>query len=155
VLCFQKNVDLKSYLMLVKDPEICDVLFVLWVWTRPAYWFTSTWPHLKCDVRLDSGGRGILTELSLCYSIVLCTVIMVRCGISSYYNKWPCSSTTKCHVNLFVYYNNNNNNISRSIGSGFALARFSSLSSDCFCISLFRVPLSFSAVTLLVGSCYL
>ena len=22
----------------------------------------------------------------------------------------PCSSTTKCHVNLFVYNNNNNNN---------------------------------------------
>jgi len=27
-------------------------------------------PHLNSDVGLDSGGRGILTELSLCYSIV-------------------------------------------------------------------------------------
>jgi len=29
-----------------------------------------TWLHLRCDVGLDSGGRGILRKLFLCYSIV-------------------------------------------------------------------------------------
>ena len=31
---------------------------------------SSTWPHLNSDVGLESGGSEILTELSLCYSVV-------------------------------------------------------------------------------------
>jgi len=44
---------------------------------------------------------GILTQYVRHDVFVLVFFVTVTC---------PCSSTTKCHVNLFVYNNNNNNN---------------------------------------------
>ena len=90
--------------------------------------------YLSCDVGL-AGGRGILTKLSLCYSTVYhykgahCTV--VRAVLTG-----------------------------RSTGSGFDLAWFSSLLHSLLCLlawcdwflDLVDYPLSFSAMTLLVGS---
>jgi len=55
----------------------------------------------------------------------------------------PCSSTTKCHVNLFVYNNNNNNNNSiaccvREMNKNYNHAMIAMISSN-FTISCFQI----------------
>ena len=48
--------------------------------------FTSTWPHLRCDVGLE---EGEYRENCLCHA-VLCTIIMVHKGTSSSYRLVDC-----------------------------------------------------------------
>ena len=50
------------------DREIMSLHISVHLFVSP-----STWPHLILFL-CWSGGRGILTELSLCYSLVLCSI---------------------------------------------------------------------------------
>jgi len=64
------------------DISVCpSVYHTLDVTSDHSVPLTSTWPHLRCDVGLDEGDYR---ENCLCVA-VLCTIIMVHEGTSSFY----------------------------------------------------------------------
>ena len=77
----------------------------MYCWSRK----TVSSPHTgRISAAEDTALRAVIFMTIFSYSVLLDTTfsrlvffVTVTC---------PCSSTTKCHINLFVYNNNNNNN---------------------------------------------